>query len=58
MKEDQRGFVKMECEGKVVCVRRENGREGERRDRVQRGEAGGREGRRGSAVKDAWSLLE
>lgn len=41
-----------------MCVRRENGREGERRDRVQRGEAGGREGRRGSAVKDAWSLLE
>lgn len=34
-------------------------REGERRcNRVQRGEAGGREGWRGSAVKDAWSLLE
>lgn len=30
------------------------GRE-ERWNRVQRGEAGGREGWRGSAVKDAWS---
>lgn len=32
VREDQRGSVKMESGGKVVCVRRENGREGERRD--------------------------
>lgn len=42
----------------MVCVRRENGREGVRCNRVQRGEAGGREGQRRSAVKDARSLLE
>lgn len=36
-------------------MRRENGRGS--CNRVQRGEAGGREGWRGSAVKDAWSLL-
>lgn len=50
----------MECERKgVVCDERKwkGGRE-ERCNRVQRGEAGGREGLRGSAIKDAWSLLE
>lgn len=42
-----------------MCEERKwtGGRE-RRCERVERGEAGGREGCRGSAVKDAWSLLK
>ena len=50
VQDDQRGLVKMECEGKVECVRRENGREGERRDVIgYRGERQG-EGKDGEGV--------
>lgn len=47
----------MECERKGGGRERERERE-DRCNRVQRGEAGGREGWWGSAVKNAWSLLE
>lgn len=51
VQEDKRGLVKMECEGKDVCVRRENAREGERRDAI------GYRGERQGEGKDGWGVL-
>lgn len=49
------GFIFL-MEKEVLCVKREQRGREEKCNRVQRGEAGGREGWRGSAGKDAWSL--